>query len=118
MLTRTPLRRRTPLRSRSAKAAQRHAEQFGAQAELCRLGPCQACGRKGRCDPHHFPQRPRGKDIDTCALCRYCHNYFHLYGRRAFEARYGRTVASMVKEMRERLAARQAGNARICQEGD
>jgi hypothetical protein len=128
MMRRATLRRRRPeaelspralaLRAkrkaeREARARALRAGQFGPQAALCRRGPCQACRRAVLCDPHHEPYRSHGgKDEDTCALCVYgpgdergCHWLRHHMSLADFEARAGRTVASMVGEMRDRLAA-------------
>jgi len=126
MIRRAPLRRRRPASAlspralavlekrraeRLARAKARHAAQFGPQSELCRRGPCQGCGKHVRCIPHHWPHRKHGGlDKDTCALCPFdCHLAAHE-DREAFEARVGRTVSSMVEEMRERLAARTGGS--------
>lgn len=104
-------KRRNLLRAKGLRAAERkllrQQRQFGPQAELCRKGPCQGCGRVVRCEAHHEPPRSRGgKDKDTCALCPYdCHPYRHAHGREALESRAGRSIKAMVLEMRERLAA-------------
>ena len=91
---------------RERRKRARRAAQFGPQAAPCRLGPCQGCGRAIRCIPHHWPYRKHGGlDKDMCALCEFvCHKAVHK-SRGDFEARVGRTVSSMVEEMRERLAA-------------
>jgi len=96
--------------ARIARAQALHEAQFGPQAELCRRGPCQGCGKHVRCIPHHWPHRKHGGlDRDTCALCPFdCHLAAHK-DREAFEAWCGRTVSSMVEEMRERLAVRTGG---------
>ena len=83
---------------RDRRKRARHAAQFGPQAELCRRGPCQGCGLQIR-------RKHGGLDRDTCALCEFvCHKAVHK-SREDFEARVGRSVSSMVEEMRERLAA-------------
>jgi len=129
-MRRSPLRRRKPdaelsprglrLRiarkaERAARARARHDARFGPQAALCREGPCQACGRAVICASHHEPYRSHGGlDEDTAALCEFgpagtagCHRLRHKMGLARFEAWCGRTVSSMVEEMRERLAARE-----------
>lgn len=100
---------------RERRKRARHAAQFGPQAELCRRGPCQGCGRAVACEAHHEPPRSHGgTDRDTAALCPFgergapgCHPLRHKLGRVAFEAHVGRSVSSMVEEMRERLAAQE-----------
>lgn len=102
-----PLRRWTRLApiNRERRAA-RLAAQFGPQADLCRWGPCQACKRRGPCDPHHEPPRSCGGiDKDTCALCRPCHRERHARGRRAFEQRLGVNLGALVLEMRRKRGA-------------
>lgn len=71
-MKRTQLKRKTPLRKVNPKRrAKRKAEQFAAQAELCRRLPCAACGRPGPSDPAHVISRgagggDRGNVIPLC----------------------------------------------------
>lgn len=90
-MKRTQLKRKTPLRKVNPKRrAKRKAEQFAAQAELCRRLPCAACGRPGPSDPAHVVStgaggKDRGNVIPLCKSdpgARYegCHQAQHQRG--------------------------------------
>lgn len=98
-MKRTQLKRKTPLRKVNPKRrAKRKAEQFAAQAELCRRLPCAACGRPGPSDPAHVISRGAGgKDRgNVIPLCKSdpgtgyvgCHEDQH---QRGWEAIYSAT---------------------------
>ena len=97
-MKRTQLKRKTPLRKVNPKRrAARKAEQFAAQAELCRRLPCAACGRPGPSDPAHVISRGAGgKDKgNVIPLCKSdpktgyvgCHEDQHQRGWWALYAR-------------------------------
>lgn len=98
--------KRSPLRQRGRKAAARHAEDFGEQAQRCRGMPCAACvylrlRQDYRTEPHHEPPRSRGgTDADTMPLCTYHHHRRHAVGPRAFWRRVGLDPAAVLERVR------------------
>ena len=63
------------------RKARLQAEQFGAQAALCRMLPCCVCGAPPPSDPEHVRTRGAGgKDKDTAPMCRRCHQLRHDHG--------------------------------------
>jgi hypothetical protein len=103
---RSPLKRRTPVKSVNTKRRNRRREaEFGDQAGLCRTMPCCACGRSAPSDPHHEPPRGSGgKDGDTVPLCRSCHILRHASGKRKLERMYGINLLSEAKRMQRSVA--------------
>lgn len=71
------------------RAAKARAEDFGDQAELCRLMRCTGCGL-APCVPAHNPSRAAGgKDKDTAPLCDRCHRRQHDHGVRTYQREKG-----------------------------
>jgi hypothetical protein len=103
---RSPLKRRTPVKSVNTKRRNRRREtEFGPQADLCRAVPCCACGHSAPSDPHHEPPRGSGgKDGDTIPLCRSCHILRHASGKRKLERMYGINLLSEAKRMQRSAA--------------
>jgi len=67
-----------------------------AHLDKVRQMPCIVCGRAGPSDPHH----PKGvewgcgtglkaPDYTVIPLCRKCHQAYHDFGKKTFEATYG-----------------------------
>lgn len=94
-MKRTPLRRYTPLRSRTklrAVNAERQAHlyerNFGSYSDVIRMMPCLVCDRQP-VEAHHTTSRGAGGDRSTLIpLCRRCHALLHTMGRQSFEARF------------------------------
>ena len=86
----TRLERKTRVRPvNTERRAALRAEQFGHQAERCRIMDCCACGRRGPSDPAHLRSRGAGgRDHGNIVpLCRTCHSMQHAIGIKTFQAR-------------------------------
>ena len=109
-MKRTRLKRRNPER-----AAKRLAENFGPQADLCRLMGCLVCGMSPS-DPDHHPARGMGgvNSSDRCCapLCRAHHDEKGRAGQLTFQRRYlvDLTLATLILRavVASRLRVREA----------
>ncbi len=106
-MKRTRMKRKNP--ERAAKAL---AEDFGPQAELCRLMGCLVCGMSPS-DPDHHPTRGAGgKDRNTAPLCRRHHDERGARGVVTFQRRYlvDLTLATLILRavVQRRLRVREA----------
>jgi hypothetical protein len=129
---RTPLARKTPIRPgkrirkvNAKRAAERRAECFGRQADLCRRLPCVACAwphhitwrdavrltlDRGEAialptaEPHHEPPRSCGSvDKDCTPLCRLHHTERHTLGRKGFEEAHGVDLRAVARGLHAML---------------
>lgn len=92
MQRRTRLKRRKRLNPINRERRERlRREQFGPQAELCRMMDCCACGERGPSDPAHVVSRGAGgKDkANVVPLCRPCHIQQGAWGIVTFQRRKG-----------------------------
>lgn len=136
MQPKVPKRKGAAAVSQATRAKRRKAEQFGPQAELCRVLPCCVCRRRKNyrrivasvvialsvgwygpesqvSEPHHVVARGmggvKGKDEDCVGLCKKHHAEVHAIGIETFEAKYGISLAgtaSMIAEVRDEHARR------------
>lgn len=123
-MKRTPLKRKTPLRSNSKGPrkrvtavkkvnAKRHRKKFGKQAEYVRKLPCCVCGSEWDVVAHHEPKRSLGgKDEDTLPMCVVHHHVRHgpLFDVKPAEfwAHYGVNSDEVKAEIHEAMQRRAA----------
>lgn len=80
--------RRTKLKPRGRKSAEKRKRDFGERAIEIRAMPCLVCGTTPS-DPHHEPPRSLGGTAkDLMPLCRRHHNVRHQIGPTRFYERY------------------------------
>lgn len=118
-MKRSPLRRKTPLRNRTRinplneeRRAQRRAEEFGPQAELCRGLPCCVCFAPPPSDPAHVRTRAAGgrDDANVVPLCRAHHTEQHTVGIKTFQVSHGVDLLALAEQIAGRVRA--AGSPR------
>lgn len=98
-----PPERRTPIRKRNRKRAEKRREAaFGTKADWIRGLPCVCCGLPAPSDPHHVISRGAGGDSrHLVPLSRICHTELHTVGRTTFERRRGLNLTDAAEKLHE-----------------
>ncbi len=84
--------RRTKLKQRGRKSAEKRKRDFGEKAAFVRGQPCDTCGAPPPGDPSHYPSRGAGGTSEHMfPQCRPCHRRMHDRGVDTFLAEIDRT---------------------------